>query len=325
MFKKITSFALAISLCFSAVPALGNIVDNETKNNEVNEIVQEHPFYYSFTGTVKDITENASGNKMVFVESEDEMPAYFVLTEDTYYIDDIKIEKEMEIIGFYEADKPMILIYPPQYSIGIIAEVTENLNIKADKFDSELLSKDKMLKLNLSDDTEIIWENDTVINWVKKPTVEELSTVLSNRKLVVFYDITTKSIPAQTTPKKIIVLSEQIDDSITNIIVNGNIIEAPSFYINEEKITMVPIRAISEYLKYEITWNDYDRSVQIGEDISFKVGENTFNIAGKDSIKLEASSLIKDGNTFVPLSFYKLVLKVLTADMIDNNVVIIAE
>ena len=325
MFKKITSFALAISLCFSAVPALGNIVDNETKNNEVNEIMQEHPFYYSFTGTVKDITENTNGNKMIFVESEYEMPAYFVLTEDTYYIDDIKIENGMEIIGFYEADKPMILIYPPQYSIDIVAEVTENLNIKADKFDSELLSKDKMLKLNLSDDTEIIWENDTVINWVKKPTVEELSTVLSNRKLVVFYDITTKSIPAQTTPKKIIVLSEQIDDLITNIIVNGNIIESPSFYINEEGITMVPIRAISEYLKYEITWNDYDRSVQIGEDISFKVGESTFNIAEKDSIKLEASSLIKDGNTFVPLSFYKSVLKIMTADMIDNNVVIIAE
>ncbi|MDD2496412.1 MAG: stalk domain-containing protein [Tissierellia bacterium] len=321
IFKKITAIALALTLSLSAIPSFGNIEDNGTLNDEITEM-QEYPFYYSFTGIVKEITEKVNGNTMVLVESKDSIPANFVLTENTYYVDEIKIEEGMEIIGFYEANKPMIMIYPPQYSIDIVACAPETLNIKADKFNSDLVSKDNNLKLNLCDDIEIIWENGTAINWIKKPTIEELSTVLANRKLVVFYDISTRSIPAQTTPKKIIVLSQQIDDSAVHIIVNDNIIEAPLSYINEEKNIMVPVRAISEALGYKVTWNNDNRGIQIGEQISFKIGENTFNIAGKDAVELETNSVIKDGNTFVPLSFYTLVLNVLTADMIDNNIII---
>ncbi|MGB4440581.1 MAG: stalk domain-containing protein [Sedimentibacter sp.] len=68
------------------------------------------------------------------------------------------------------------------------------------------------------------------------------------------YDFTTKSIPAQTSPNKIIVLSQQESEMI-NIIVDDIVIDVPSAYINEEGVVMVPVRGISEELGYEVSWN----------------------------------------------------------------------
>jgi len=85
----------------------------------------------------------------------------------------------------------MIMIYPPQYTLTAVAKVQEGVFTKADRFDSNLLSKDQELKLNLAEGIEVI--NGDLEN-------------LTDRDLLVVYDVTTKSIPAQTTPLKIVVL-----------------------------------------------------------------------------------------------------------------------
>ena len=89
-------------------------------------------------------------------------------------------------------------------AVGVI----EGQNIKVDKFDSDLVSGDKTLKLKLSDETEIEWLNGIKIFFFVKPTPEQLADLIANKKLIVFYGATTKSIPAQTTPTKIIVLED---------------------------------------------------------------------------------------------------------------------
>lgn len=327
-YVKATALVLSLAMSFSTIPAFAIEKENE-KNNIISVKEQEHAFYNSFTGTVKDIIESDNGTRKIYVENSDGAQAYFVISENTYFVDNIKVDIGTEITGFYESGKPMIMIYPPQYSIEIIASVVEGKNIKADKFDKDLLSSDKTLKLNISDDTEILWENGTTINWIKKPTTSELETVLSNRKLIILYDFTTKSIPAQTTPNKVIVLSEQQNntDQTDNlydysILINDIEIKAPSVYISEDGVTMVPIRAISEALGYDVTWDNEKRSVTVGKDISLQIGDNNYNASEGNVVKLESTPIINDNNTYVPLNFFKEVVNVNTASLIENKVII---
>lgn len=317
---RLFALILTFTMIFSTAAAADTIQENQEAEEIAVELEVPYSFYTSFTGTVKSIEENTDGMIRVYLEDKDNSPAYFILTKDTYYVDDVKIQEGKEITGYYESGKPMILIYPPQYSIDIVAAAPTDNFMKADKFDANLLSSDKQLKLNISTDTEIIWENNTQIYWFKAPTAEELQTVLTNRKMIVFYDFTTKSIPAQTTPNKIIILSQQEEDPL-NIFVEDVAIETPAAYINEDGTVMVPLRAISEALKYEVAWNNEDRSVMVGSDVQIKIDTNSITAAGKE-IELESAALIKDEKTYVPLSFFKEVLEVNVVSFFENNIII---
>jgi hypothetical protein len=156
--------------------------------------------FNSFTGTVKEIRDlkDENGRKFVSVESESGEKATIVISKDTYVVDNAEIKEGTVITGFYDATGPMIMIYPPQYSAEVVAVVEKGQNIKVDRFDENLLSSDLWLKLNISKDTEIITEDGKAFNGN-----------LKNRNLIVFYGVTTKSIPAQTTPNRIVVLSEK--------------------------------------------------------------------------------------------------------------------
>ena len=322
-FVKTTALVLSIAISCSTVPSYATEkVDVVPISINVNETTEPQAFYYSFTGTVKELTNTTIDSTIALVEDKDGMIANFVFSKDTYFVENIKIEVGTEITGYYEAGKPMIMIYPPQYNIEIVSKVVEGQSIKADKFDNGLLSADKTLKLNISEDTEILWENGTQINWITKPTILELETALSNRKLVVFYDFTTRSIPAQTTPSKIIVLSQQEDDSSIDIIVNDIKIETPPVYTSELGVVMVPIRAISESLGYDVLWNNEQQSIMIGNEISLTIGKNIYTISRKTPIELEASPIINDGITYVPLNFFKEVINMDVVTFLDNNVVI---
>lgn len=244
MTSRILILALVILTVFASTAFADDVLVEE---------MEPQPFYYSFTGTVKEIQKQENGYIRVFIVDEEGLEANFILSENTFYLDDVKITVGKEITGYYEAGRPMILIYPPQYTIDIVAPVYEDIFIKVDKFDSNLLSKDGMLKLNISETTEILWENGITMNWFAKPSIEDLEHALSNRKLIVFYDVTTRSIPPQTSPKKVLVISQQEVDPIL-IMANGTLVEAPEAYISEDNIVMVPIRAISEVLGYEVTW-----------------------------------------------------------------------
>lgn len=167
----------------------------EQSQNEKKQVA-----FNAFTGTVKEIRDlnDENGRKFASVESESGEKATIVISKNTYVVDNAEIKEGTVITGFYDATGPMIMIYPPQYSAEVVAVVEKGQNIKVDRFDENLLSSDLWLKLNISKDTEIITEDGKAFNGN-----------LKNRNLIVFYGVTTKSIPAQTTPNKIVVLSEK--------------------------------------------------------------------------------------------------------------------
>jgi hypothetical protein len=121
----------------------------------------------------------------------------FVVAPDTYFVDHITMEVGDAVTGFYDANAPTLLIYPPQYNSIVMAEASRYQNVKVDYFDSQLVSSDGSLRLNIAPSTQIILENDQA--FTRNP---------ANRDLIVVYGATTRSIPAQITPYKIIVMCQ---------------------------------------------------------------------------------------------------------------------
>lgn len=139
--------------------------------------------------------ESAGCNKLMSLESVNRGPVNFVLSPGTYFVDHTVIEVGDEVTGFYDANAPALLIYPPQYPAIVISKDIGYQNVTVDYFNNELISSDGNLKLNTDQSTEMILTNDQLF-----------SRYPGNRNLIVVYGPTTKSIPAQTTPYKIIVL-----------------------------------------------------------------------------------------------------------------------
>lgn len=119
----------------------------------------------------------------------------FVVAYDTYVINEVRLRTGMNAIAYYDAMLPIPLIYPPQYQAFIIGRKNPSENMYVGHFGASQTSTDNSLKLNISRQTEIVTSNGQLYN-----------CSLDNQLLIVYYTNTTRSIPAQTTPRKIIVL-----------------------------------------------------------------------------------------------------------------------
>lgn len=137
--------------------------------------------------------------KLMTVRNIDGNIANFIVTPNTYFVDHTTMHVGDMVTGFYDATAPVPAIYPPQILAVIMSKNSTHQNVKVDYFDEQLVSSDGTLKLNLSKFTPILLENDQL--FTKSP---------ANHNLIVVYGPTTRSIPAQTTPYKIIVLCPQI-------------------------------------------------------------------------------------------------------------------
>lgn len=155
-----------------------------------------------FSGVVRKISDfmikndDASGcYKLMTVQNRDGSIVNFMISPSTYFVEHAKVSEGDMITGYYNADEPVPLIYPAQFRAIVIVKNMQNLNVKVDYFDNRLLSSDGTLKLNLSLQTEIVLTNN-----------QEFLNNPANHNLVVLFGPTTRSIPAQTTPFKIVVL-----------------------------------------------------------------------------------------------------------------------
>lgn len=318
--KKILIGFLAASLltlasvtAFAAETEEVKIIKGGTQTNEaVNQV-----YFSSFTGVVKAITESEGKEelKYVLVQNEEGQEANIIISEETYILDDAKIAVGDVITGFYDPNLPMLMIYPPQYNAIVVAVQKEGQNVKVDVFDKDLLSSDKLLKLNIFDDTEIILTDGTAYKGE-----------LANRKLIVVYGFTTKSIPPQTTPSKIVVLSEEavpIDEaSSMGVVVNMKKIEGAAAYTDAEGTVMVSLRAAAEAAGFKVKWDEKLRNVMLGEGISLTIDKDYYTYMRTAPIELGAVPVLVEGKTFVPISFFKEVAHMNNAYVLESQVII---
>lgn len=119
----------------------------------------------------------------------------FIISPSTYVINETRLRQGMTVTAFYDGNLPVPLIFPPQYRAMIIGVKPPREIIFAGNFNNRLVSSDNALQLNVSNSTDITTANG-----------QRFTCSPGGHLLIVFYSTTTRSIPPQTTPRRIIVM-----------------------------------------------------------------------------------------------------------------------
>lgn len=152
--------------------------------------------YTPITGMIRNITP-FSGEccSQLISLMTDNGPVNFVSSPDTYIVNNTFLLPGMRVTAFFDPNQPVTLIYPPQYRAAVISLTMRNEQIAYGFFDRNLLAADQSLQLNIGPSTNVVTGNG-----------QRFNCTIGGRNLIVFYSNTTRSIPPQTTPRKIIVM-----------------------------------------------------------------------------------------------------------------------
>lgn len=324
--------SLTAATAFAANPEDIRTIADIGQSKEIisasNTVNSKQSNFASITGKVKKIAdyEAVKGAKIISIEDAQGFPANIIISKDTYILGSEEIKIGDEITCHYDATAPMIMIYPAQFNAEVAVVGKMDKDIKVDLFNKDLISSDEWLKLNITDETEIVTHEGVIYKGE-----------LADKRLIVIYDFITKSIPAQTNPIKVIVLPDKVDvtahdtaetDVILwdvaamDIMVNNKKIETPKPYANEQGVVMVPLRAVAEALGYDVKWNNEQQSIMLGKGISLKIGEDNYIYMKTAPIKLGTAPAIVNERTFVPLSFFREVVKMNNAYVHEMQIII---
>lgn len=168
--------------------------------NQENSILQKK--YQKMEGLVTKIEPYILGEEeiegciaLIWMEDYDGNIISFVVTPFTFVIDFFTVEVGMEITVFYKSNFPINTLGLPQYSASVIAGELRGRTVSVGHFNHTYLNEDHTLQLNMDESVPVRTNNNQMY----------FGSVV-NQDLVVIYSISTRSIPAQTTPDQIYVL-----------------------------------------------------------------------------------------------------------------------
>ncbi len=328
--KKIMSLSLAACLALSPIVVTAQDIPTSETELSTQREEKEMQNYIEFKGKISTIN---SGDKSFSILAENDLDSGMDkliahINEDVILIDDNTLEfikkedlKEgMEVSIYYSKDTIMLLSYPGQLKPNsiIVRNREDFVDIKVDRFDKDLVSEDNMLKLNINEDVEIV---DRKGNKLSKED-------LYNNDLIVFFTASTRSIPAQTTPEKIVVLKDNSIKVFDKVVINGEEVELESpIYENKDGIAMIPLREVAEKLGYKLVWDSDTQSVELTKEAQWTmvtIGKDSYNFAkmmielGAAPELLGAEPELKEGKTYVPIDFLTQVLMAHTDTTMDG-------
>lgn len=324
--RKYLALGLAGVIAFTPMATLANGSDAVTINEdkEVISEMEEVVDYIKYPGEVAEIIEDEetlslmvkglddSMQDRILFHIEEDMP---ILSENTKEFIEIKDLKDGdEITVFYKENTPMTMSIPPQLAPDlVVVNDSDDIGfVEVSHFNESLVDIDNRLELNISDETVLA---DIDGDEVSKEDLE-------NSDLMVFYTIATESIPAKTTPQKVVVL-DAIEDKITSmdrLVLNGEELKLDhEMYKSDDGHYMFPIRPVSEALGYKVTWDNDERSATLTKGAQWSkvvIGEDDYNFA-KMIVRLGKAPEITDSKTYVPVEFLEEALK-LDVDVEDG-------
>lgn len=166
------------------------------------EMAERRSRFGFVTGTIVEIVPSRIGNRrsdgcinFVMLEDAEGNSVNFMLTPSTYVVDFETLSVGMLCTFWYSMDAPMPLIYPPQYNAVAAARVKNGRMINVDHYQVNMVNEERTLRLNLDGSVAVRTTNNQYFQGSP-----------ANHDLLVIYDNSTRSIPAQTTPKLIVVL-----------------------------------------------------------------------------------------------------------------------
>lgn len=348
MKKKILSVTLAAAMLAASATAFAEatVLPITTENQGAAVVIANNTASYMKDTYKIDAVSTFDGFKAMFEASnEKEGLVNLTISENTILVDNQGNEVALEDIKegatvtmFYNVNNPTLMVLPPRYTPDVLVIDTENDgNVAVASFTDELVNTENTLALNI-DDT-------TVIRFANGAKMIAKADDVKNTNALVFYTTTTRSIPAQTTPSKIVILgetaseaadSEEFDinvpaaigsadtilddamavepESYAVVTVNGNEIDA--HMVDFEGVTMLPIRCVAEAMNLDVSWDSERQAVSVGtmQMGSFlKIGENKYSKAKMMAAELEKAPqliVIDDiGYTYVPVSFFSEILE----------------
>ena len=278
------------------------------------------------------------------------------ITDDTLVYDNLGNKKALsdltdgsKITVFTGSYEPTPLILPVQYTANVIiinGDQEGNVNIDTYLADEEgYTNAANTLKIATADDTKIVDKDE-----------KEYKGDINKNDLIVFYDVSTKSIPAQTTPTKVVVLGKneialkQIEaaknatpapTAAPETTVAPEATEAPqvsyaglvnvvigdknvSDVYAKDNTTMVPLREVAEAAGFTVTWDAENRAVILNDGVySLKIGENSYVKGKMMPLTLSAAPEIVNDLTYVPAEFFAEVTESATVD--GTSLVVTAE
>jgi len=343
---KILAVILAITMVLGSFSAFAS---NDTDGGS---------FYARFEGSVTYVSDNEPYVNHITVEgAEDYEIINFIITENTLFmtVEGIKPVEEIsigdELVVYFIEPFISTMIFPPQREASVFVRPTRDAaqTIFFGRFNNELVSDDNSLKLNVSEDTTILRANGT----------DGSDVALGGRDLVVVYTISTRSIPAQTTPELIVILNPtpemskelmaeamesdgyvdfeasgplQLDQETIeklNAQLQEDLKNAPIFVRGEEiaapetlvrnGVVFLPLRAIVEALGYDVFWEEETRSVALGAGIRLQIGSYEYTVGRMAPITLNNAPILVNGLTYVPMEFFGEVLGLDAGFMIEYN------
>ena len=272
------------------------------------------------------------------------------ITDDTLVYDNLGNKKALsdltdgsKITVFTGSYEPTPLILPVQYTANVIiinGDKEGNVNVDTYLADEEgYTNAANNLNIAAADDTKIVDKDE-----------KEYKGDLDKNDLIVFYGASTKSIPAQTTPTKVVVLGEnefalkQIEAAknatpaptaapevteapqvsyagIVNVVIGDKNV---SDVYAKDNTTMVPLREVAEAAGFTVTWDAENRAVILNDGVySLKIGENSYVKGKMMPLTLSAAPEIVNDLTYVPAEFFAEVTESATVD--GTSLVVTAE
>lgn len=308
------------------------------------------PSYTVNTVTVTEVTDNSIATTINTEDAENfENTINYTIIDKTIVLGfakgDVKsvkdIKKGDKITVYTDAYSPAPLIMPPQYQADVIvvedaAATLSNIDVDTYiKGENEMLvNAANTLALNIGDETEIVDREGNKVD----------AKDLDKKDLAVIYGASTRSIPAQTTPNKVIVLGEnemalaQIEAAKNEPAVTPAPTETPAapeefdnMYVNsvsvgdkvitniyrkDDNTLMLPLREIAETLGFTVTWDGDLKAVMLNDGMySLKIGENGYVKGKMVPMQLSAAPEIKEDDlTYVPFEYFTEVLEAHTTE-----------
>jgi len=195
------------------------LIAENPNTKSIEEVIAEAEasMYLTQEGTVASIeTSVTEGVSIVTMENEQGGLRFAVASntiivnrEDGFYMTADQLEEGMAVAVVYDMNSPMGMSMPPY--LGNVAAVVANADAGAftvGKFDNELTDMKNMLKLNIDNER-------TAITNMQGSRIRLTDADVKGQDALVFYDMMTMSLPAQTNPSFVLILGEQTAPAVS--------------------------------------------------------------------------------------------------------------
>ena len=300
---KASALSFAMVMAVGAVPAMAQDeeivaaeggVFAETPASSANEgimlISAEAEYqnkYTTFAGTIESV-EDGQNSTIITVKNEDDTIRFPLSSAALIYdresgeqtaVD--KLAEGMSVSVVYDAMAPVGLSMPA-YNTGAVAVVINggDGSTVVGYFNDELLCEDASLVLNIGETTQIQHINGTK----KLFTADDVK----GQEALVFYDVTTRSIPAQTNPSFVLVLTDNHADETEETDTKS----VPAY---------VGLREAAEEKGYTVEWNSEARSITVSKEdyvLAFTLDAAEYTVNGESAVA-DMPAISVDGRTQV--------------------------